>query len=47
MKWYMACSSVSWDTGGSTPKASQVSMMMFLGWGPTQGMRALSMCSIG
>ncbi len=47
MKWYMACSVVSLLTGGSTPKASQHSRMMFLGCGPTHGMRALAMCSIG
>jgi hypothetical protein len=47
MKWYMACWVVRRETGGSTPKASQHSRMMFLGWGPTQGMRALAMKSMG
>ena len=47
MKWYMACSVVSRLTGGSTPNASQHSRMMFLGWGPMQGMRALAMYSMG
>ena len=43
----MACSRVRRDTGGSTPNASQQSRIRFLGCGPTQGMRALSMYSIG
>jgi hypothetical protein len=47
MKWYIACSVVSLLTGGSAPKASQQSRMMFFGCGPMQGMRALAMKSIG
>ncbi len=33
-KWYIACAGVSRAIGGSTPKASQVSMTMFLGSPP-------------
>ena len=47
MKWYMACSGVSFDTGGSTPKASAVRKMTSVGCPATHGMRALAMCSIG
>ena len=47
MKWYIACAVVSLLTGGSTPKASQHSRMMFFGCGPMHGMRALAMKSIG
>jgi hypothetical protein len=43
----MACCVVRRETGGSTPKASQHSRIIFLGWGPTQGMRALAMKSMG
>ena len=47
-KWYDACSGVSFDTGGKTPYASQVSMMMFFGWVlTTQGIRALAINSMG
>lgn len=47
MKWYIACSLVRRDTGGSTPNASQHSRTRLRGWGPTQGMRALSMWWMG
>ena len=47
MKWYMACSLVRRDTGGSTPNASQQRRTRLRGCGPTHGMRALSMCSMG
>jgi hypothetical protein len=47
MKWYMTCSGVSRLTGGSTPNASQHSSTTLRGCGPTHGMRALSMKSIG
>ena len=43
----MACSRVRRDTGGSTPNASQHSRIRFLGCGPTHGIFALSMYSIG
>jgi len=47
MKWYMVCSGVRRLTGGSTPKASQVSRMMLVGCPATQGMCALGMYSMG
>lgn len=34
IKWYMAYSGVNLDTGGKTPKASQVKKKIFLGWPP-------------
>jgi hypothetical protein len=40
MKWYMAWSKVSLLTGGSTPKASQDSMIRFLGWPTMHGIWA-------
>lgn len=46
-KWYIICARVRRATGGSTPNASQHSRTMFLGCGPTQGIRALLMYSIG
>ena len=33
-KWYSACAGDNRAIGGSTPKASQVSIMMFLGCPP-------------
>ena len=47
MKWYIACAVVRRETGGRTPNASQHSMMMFFGCGPTHGMQAFCMCSTG
>ena len=47
MKWYMVCARFSLLTGGSTPNASHAKRMTFLGWGPTQGILALGMYSIG
>lgn len=46
-KWYIICARVRRATGGSTPKASQHSRTMLLGCGPTQGIRAPLMYSIG
>lgn len=47
MKWYMAWSKVSLETGGSTPNASHVSMIRFFGWPATQGIFAFGIYSIG
>jgi hypothetical protein len=47
MKWYIACSGVSLLTGGSTPKASQVSRTTLFGCLPTQGILAFGMYSMG
>ena len=46
-KWYIACSGVSLAIGGSTPKASAVSMTTFLGTGPRLSSEELGMKSIG
>jgi hypothetical protein len=37
----LTCSGVSFDTGGSTPNASHVSMMMLVGCPPIDGILAL------
>lgn len=34
IKWYIAYSGVSFETGGKTPKASQVKNNIFLAWPP-------------
>lgn len=47
MKWYMVCGRFSLLTGGRTPKASHASRMTFFGCGPTHGILALGMYSIG
>ena len=48
MKWNMVWALLSFEMGGSTPRASQVSRMMLLGWLlETQGILALWMYSIG
>lgn len=47
MKWYMVCARLSLLTGGSTPNASQARRMTFFGCGPTHGIFALGMYSIG
>ena len=39
----MACSGVSFETGGRTEKASHVRKTMFFGWPVTAGIWALSM----
>eukprot|EP00796_Vickermania_ingenoplastis_P010353 gene10354-biopygen7215 len=43
MNQNMACSGVSFATGGITPKASLVRKMMFLGWPATAFSRAPGM----
>ena len=43
----MACSGVSLEIGGSTPKASAVSMTMFFGWPPCPLFTTLGMKSSG
>lgn len=48
MKWYMTWLLLSFDTGGRTPRASQVRRMMFVGWdSEIQGIFALGMKSMG
>jgi len=47
MKWYMVCARFSLLTGGRTPKASQARSITFVGCGPTQGIFAFGMNSIG
>lgn len=47
MKWYMVWAKFSLLTGGRTPNASQARRMTFFGWGPTHGILALGMYSIG
>ena len=48
MKWNMVWGPLSLEMGGSTPRASQVRRMMFLGWLlERQGILALLMYSIG
>jgi hypothetical protein len=47
MKWYIACAGVSRETGGRTPKASQVRKITSVGWPAMHGIFALSMDSIG
>ena len=47
MKWYIACSGVSFATGGNTPKASYVRKMMFSGCPPVHGILAFGMYSMG
>jgi len=37
MKWYIAYSLSNFETGGRTPKASQVKKIMFLGCPPIAG----------
>ncbi len=43
MKWYAACSGVSFEMGGSTPNASAVRKTTFLGPGATPVGSALPM----
>jgi len=45
--WYIACYLVSSDTGGNTPKASQVSKIIFFGWPPIAGILAEDIKSNG
>ena len=40
-KWYIACAGVSRAIGGSTPKASQVSMTTFFGCAGERGRRGV------
>ena len=47
MKWYMACSGVSLEIGGSTPKASAVRKIIFSGWFPIPVSLAFGIKSIG
>ena len=46
-KWYIACAGVSRAIGGSTPKASQVSMTTFRGCPPREVGLALEIASSG
>ena len=46
-KWYIACAGVSRAIGGSTPKASQVSMTTFFGAPPSAVGEALEIASSG
>ena len=46
-KWYIAWAGVSRAIGGSTPKASQVSMTTFRGWPAQAVAEALEIASSG
>ena len=47
MKWYIAWSGESFDTGGKTPKASQVKKIVSVGCPATHGILAFLINSIG
>lgn len=47
IKWYIAYSGVNLETGGKTPKASQVKNIIWLGCVPIAGILEPGICSNG
>lgn len=48
IKWNMVCALDNFEMGGKTPRASQVSRMMLVGWlSERHGIFALEIYSIG